>query len=133
MINVERGIELWCHIPNTVGIVARITKAVSETKTNILATASWPSARSPEKGYFKMVTSDNPKAAEAIQKLGYQVNENDVLLLELSNEPAAFHPVAQKIADAGINIDYHYVTAIGQKAIVVLATNDNIKAIEAIR
>lgn len=133
MAKVTKSTEIWCNIPNKVGIVAGITKAVSQTRTNILATASWGATSNPEKGYFKILTSNNNKAAEAIKKLGYTVKKNDILIVELPNKPAAFQPVAQKIADAGININYQYATTGGKKGQMVLSTNNDHKAMQIIR
>lgn len=133
MPKVTKTTELWCHIPNHVGVVAGITRAVSETRTNILATASWVSSTTPTKGYFKMVTSNNPKAATALKNLGYGVKKSDVLLVDLPNRPGSFYPLAQKIANAGINVNYHYATTTGPKGQVVLSTNDNTRAMQLIR
>jgi hypothetical protein len=80
-----------------------------------------------------MVTSNNPKATKVVKTLGYEVKKNDVLLMELSNKPGAFYPVAQKIADAGINIDYHYATTGGPKGQIVLSTDNNTKAMRIIK
>lgn len=133
MSKVTKTTELWCNIPNHVGVVAGITRAVAETKTNILATASWVSGSDPEKGYYKMVTNNNPRVFQAIKKLGYEVKKTPVLLVGLPNRPGSFYPYAQKIADAGININYHYATTTGPKGQVVLATDNNTKTMKLIR
>ena len=133
MTKVTKTTELWCNIPNQIGIVAGITRAVSETKTNILATASWVSSVEPTKGYFKMVAANIPKAAQAMKKLGYDVKKTDVLLVDLPNKTGTFYPLAQRIADAGININYHYATTTGPKGQVVLSTNSNTRAMQLIR
>ena len=133
MTTVKKYTELWCTIPNKVGVVAGITQAVERTGSNILATASWQSASAPKKSYFKILTTDNPKTIETMKKLGYEVKENEVLLLELPNKPGTFHPVSQRIADAGINIDYHYATAAGPNSLVVLSTDNNTKSMEIAR
>ena len=77
MTTVKKYTELWCTIPNKVGVVAGITQAVERTGSNILATASWQSGSDPQKGYFKILTTDNPKTREAMTKLGYEVKENE--------------------------------------------------------
>ncbi|MDI6732762.1 MAG: hypothetical protein QME51_07515 [Planctomycetota bacterium] len=133
MAKVTKGTELWCTIPNRVGVVAGITHAVEQTGSNIIATASWQSSSDSQKGYFKLLTTDKSKTAKAMKKIGYDVKENKVLLLDLPNKPGAFYPISKKIADAGINIDYHYATTTGPKALVVLSTNDNTKALNVIR
>lgn len=133
MLKVTKTTELWCNIPNDVGVVAGITRAVAETRTNILATASWVSSTTPTKGYYKMVTNNNPKAFWAVKKLGYEVKKTDVLLVDLPNKPGSFYPLAQRIADADININYHYATTTGPKGQIILSTNNNNKAMKLIK
>jgi hypothetical protein len=133
MVKIKRGTELWCDVPNRIGVVAGITKAVADTRTNVMAMASWVSPADPAKAYFRILTANNNKTTNALKKLGYTVKQTDVLLVEAPNKPGAFCPVAHKIANAGININHVYATAIGQKGIVVLSTDDNAKAIAAAR
>ncbi|MFH1229880.1 MAG: hypothetical protein V1709_00120 [Planctomycetota bacterium] len=133
MSKVIEATELLCVIPNKPGAVARLTQAVSRTRTNILAMMSWLSATDPDKSYCKMITSNTPKAVQAIKKLGYEVKKYTVLIVNLPNRPGAFYPLAQKIADAGININYNYATTSGTKGQVVLSTNNDHKAMRIIR
>jgi hypothetical protein len=53
--------------------------------------------------------------------------------VELPNKPGVFHSVAQKVADAGINIEYHYATTGGPKGQIVLSTDNNTRAMRVIR
>jgi hypothetical protein len=130
MATVKKGTELWVTTTDQVGTAAGFTNAVSAVKANILAMSSYGQGN---KGYFKMVTSDNPKAARAVKTLGYNVKAKDVLLVEVPNKPGTFQPLAQKIARAGININYSYWTALGAKSLVVLSTDNNARAMTALR
>jgi hypothetical protein len=47
------------------------------------------------------------------------IDEQDVLIKQLPNEPGALGLFARQLADAGINIDVTYPTANGELAIVV--------------
>ena len=133
MAKVIEATELLCLIPNKPGKVAEITQAVSESKVNILATISWLSSTDPDKSYFKMITSNTPKAVQAIEKLGYEISKYHVLLLNLPNKVGVFYQLAHKIADAGINIHSHYATTGGPKGQVVLSTDNNHKAMQIIK
>lgn len=133
MAKVTETTELLCVIPNKPGKVAGIAQAVSKTRTNIVAMMTWLSSTDPDKSYCKMITSNTPKAAQAIQKLGYEVKKYDVLLVNLANKPGAFYPLAQKIADAGININYQYATTGGTKGQMALSTDNNHKTMQIIR
>ena len=133
MAKVTEATELLCVIPNKPGKVAGIAKAVSKTRTNIVAMMSWLSATDPDKSYCKIITSNTPKTVQAMKKLGYEVKKYTVLIVNLPNRPGAFYPIAQKIADAGININYQYATTGGKKGQVVLSTNNDHKAMRIIR
>jgi hypothetical protein len=133
MAKVTEATELLCVIPNKPGSVAGITQTVSRTKTNIWAMMTWLSATDPDKSYCKMITSNTPKTVQAIKKLGYDVKKYTVLIVNLPNKPGAFYPLAQKIADAGININYQYATTGGTKGQMVLSTNNDTKAMRIIR
>lgn len=128
MAKVTKATELLCVIPNKPGSIAGIVQAVSKTGTDIVAMISWLSSTDPDKSYCKMVTSNTPKAAQAIQQLGYEISKFNVLLINLPSRVGSFYPLAQKIADAGININYHYATTGGPKGQVVLSTNNDSKA-----
>lgn len=130
MATVKKGTELWVTTADQVGTAAGFTQAVLTVKANILAMSSYGQGN---KGYFKLVTTNNPKAARAVKTLGYNVKEKDVLLVEVTNKPGTFYPLAQKIAQAGVNINYSYWTALGPKSLVVLSTDNNTRAMTALR
>ncbi|MDI6732954.1 MAG: hypothetical protein QME51_01870 [Planctomycetota bacterium] len=130
MTKVTKGTELWVTTPNRVGIVAGITHAVSATKTNIIAMTGWGQG---DKGSFKMLTSNNKKASDAIKKLGYEVTQKNVVLVEVLNKPSALYPLAQKVANSHININYCYGTGLGTKAMLVFSTDNDTKTMQVIR
>ena len=56
-----------------------------------------------------------------------------MVCVEVANEPGGLNAVARKLADAGIGIHVVFATAgHGEKAIVVLDTTDNAKAVEVL-
>jgi hypothetical protein len=133
MAKVTETTELLCVIPNKPGSVAGVTGAVSQSGINILAMTSWLSSTDPDKSCFKLITSNTPETVEVMRNLGYEVDKYTVLIVDLPNKPGSFYPLAQKIADAGINIHYHYATTDGPKAQVVLSTDNNPKTMRLIK
>jgi hypothetical protein len=74
----------------------------------------------------RMVTSDVKKAVRVLQGLHATVQERDVILMDLYNTPGMLAMIAQKLAEAGINLEYAYCTspASDQDGKLVLRTND---------
>ena len=82
---------------------------------------------------FKFITSNTPKTVQVLRDLGYEIKKYPVLIVDLPNKPGSFYPLAQKIANARINIHYHYATTDGPKVQVVLSTNNNPKTMRLIK
>jgi hypothetical protein len=79
-----------------------------------------------------MLTSDNAKAGAGLKKIGYEVDERDVLLINIGNKPGTLAPIAKKIGEAGIEINYCYATAWSDMAVLVLSTKNNDKVLSII-
>ena len=125
MPHVTKSKELWVITPNDIGALSTVSKTVSAAGVNFVTMSAWGEKK---KGYFRMLTSNNAKAAEALKKLKYKISETDVLLVNIGNKPGTLAPIAKKIGDEGIQIEYCYATAWGDKTILVIATKDNAKA-----
>ncbi len=86
-----------------------------------------------DKAYFMLITDSNTKAKKALGKFGAEIKEEDIIAVEMPNKPGEMKKVADKIAAAGININYLYGTAgAGKTAICVLKTVNDKKAIQVI-
>ena len=122
-INVTTAKELWVITPNEVGTVAKVTSSLAEAKVNIRA--MWAGAIG-SKGNFSILTENNRKAVNLLKKAGLpKVVEREVVVVEMPNESGICWELAQRISDAGIDINYWYVTVEGTNAIVVMSTQDN--------
>ena len=74
------------------------------------------------------------KAKNALTKAKFKVKEEDVILVEMPNKPGEMQKVAQKIADANINILYGYGSGgSGRTSFVVVKTENDKKAIKVIQ
>lgn len=100
--------QLSVFLINQPGRLAGVSSALAREKINITALTVMDSS---EHGVLRLVTDEAERAAKILQKNGCPVTETEVLLLELPNRPGAFAQVAQKLAEAHINVDYAYCTA----------------------
>jgi len=98
---------------------------------NINAIFAWGKNK---KAYFHMVAEHHRKARNALTKAKFKVTDEDVILVEMPNKPGEVQKVAQKIADAGIDILYAYGSGgSGRTSFCVFKTEDDRKAIKIIQ
>lgn len=123
----ELSKEILIETENKPGIMAGITNAIKNSGINIRALCAWGV---DEKGHFMIVTEDIEKAFETLKEAGYAAQEEEVVLIDLKNEVGTLNDIAQNLGDAGININYCYVSAVGDQCLAVLGTDDNAKVLE---
>ncbi len=112
------------------GLMAEVSGALADAKVNIQAVCAYGMEN---KAHVIMLTDSNAKAKRALSKLGGEVSEDDVVLVEMADKPGELQKVTDKVAAAGINVWYVYGSA-GSKtrSLLVMATEDNAKAVRVI-
>lgn len=116
--------ELSLRLSNSPGSIARACSTLSESRVNILAL-------SVESSGILRVVVDNPiHAAGALREQHYTVEQREVLYVVVPNEPGAGRKLAKLIADADVNIDYLYGSAVegGFMAAIVIGVADAARA-----
>jgi len=115
---------------NETGTLARISAVLKEEGLNILHLCA---SAMDDKAHFIIVVDDAGKGFEAIEALGYEISTTEVLEVTFKNEPGTLAPVAQKLAEADIDINYIFGTTSGGGDIVgLISTDDDQKALEVI-
>lgn len=113
--------ELQLFVENKTGTLARICNILAEERVNVLAMAA------PLQSGPVHLLVDNPvHAAGVFRERDVKTETRDVLYTVLPNEPGSLAHVARWIAEAGINIDYLYASALegGPSAAVVIGVKD---------
>lgn len=114
---------------NQVGMLDKVSSAIAGAGINILHLSAYEQDKD---AYFFVHSADLEGAKKVLGNLG-ELREEEVLLVEFDNKGGQLAPVAQKLANKGININYVYgSSANGSKVNLVLKTSDNLKAQEAI-
>ena len=121
MLSVET--QLSIYLDNRPGTLARTCQALSKEQINIVALSILDTV---DHAVIRMVTSDVRKAVKVLQGLHATVQEREVIFMDLSNKPGMLATIAQKLAEAGINLEYAYCTSPSsdQDGKLVLRTND---------
>lgn len=117
--------EIHVITENRPGTLAKVAAPIKEAGVGITAACAW----GEEKGaHFYFLTDNNGKAVEALKKAGLDPSEREVVTTTLTHKVGTLAEAAQKLGQAGVDIDYCYVTASGGSALAVFATKDNKKA-----
>jgi len=128
MMKAQTGKAVEVTLPNEMGLLRAVTRAVAEKGVNILSAAAWTKG---QEAVISLVTDDNLRAADALRAKGYAVREPEVVLVELAHKPGMLESLANKLWKAGVDIRHLNTTGLAgqEKTLVVLGTSDNQRAV----
>jgi hypothetical protein len=109
VLSTGHATQLAISLVNRPGMLARICQALAEAQINIHALTVievWG-----ENSTVRIVVSDAERATTALRQAGITAMETDVLMIEARNKPGALAAIAERLAAAGINIEYAYLSA----------------------
>lgn len=100
--------QLTAFLDNKPGRLANICSALAKEKINIQALTVMDSK---EHSVLRLVTDDMPKTRTVLDHVGTPYHENEVLVVEMTNQPGALARVCEQMASDHINIDYAYCSS----------------------
>lgn len=117
---------------NEPGKIERITRVLSQGRINIRAMTI---ASADGYGIIKFLVDDPRKAYRILEKEGFSVALNQVLAIEMEDEPGGLYRVAKVLREQKINIEdaYGFVSESGKKAVLVMRIKGIKKAETALR
>jgi hypothetical protein len=116
--------ELTLRLQNSPGVLARVCQVIADERINIVAM----NLAGP---LVARLVVDNPvHAAAVLREHHYQVEEREVIYTTTANDPGALLRITQLIAEAGVNLEYLYATALEGQAMasVVVGVPDASRA-----
>lgn len=120
-ITIEPQFALF--LDNRPGMLARTCQALAKAKINIRALSILDTV---DHAIIRMVV-DRPKEAEQVLAgMHTMLQRRDVLVIPVPNRIGALADIAQRLTEAGINLEYAYCTAPAahSEGMIVLRTND---------
>ena len=107
-LSVETATQLAVFLANRPGALARVCDALAKAGINIYALAT---SDTVDHTVVRMVVSDPMKALMLFGEAGVLAVETDVLTIETANEPGVLGKIAERLAEAEVNIEYTYLAA----------------------
>ena len=129
-LSMESATQLAVFLANRPGALARVCAALAQAGINIHALAT---SDTIDHSVVRMVVSDPTKALMLLGETG--TLESEVLMIEGANEPGMLAKIAERLANADINIEYAYLAASpkAERRLAILRTSDVDKARDALK
>jgi len=120
--------EVYVEIANQPGALGEVSEALGKAGVNIDGFGVWNDR-------VRLLVGDVERALAVLRAAGFTCGEQQVLRLDVPDEPGTLAELARELGRAGINIDYAYtVTARDDGACAfVLAVVDPRAAEKALR
>ena len=127
------GKQIAVTVVNKIGVLADMSKLIADHGISIQAVAGYAVNNEAK---IMLVTDDNLRASDALQKSGYKsLKEEEVVIIDLEDKPGALKLVTSVLVKENIDIKQLYGTtcASGCPAKIIISTNDNEKALVALK
>ena len=114
-------VSVWAD--TSPGHIARVARALARARINITAFTAF---RMGGEAPIRLLTTSPSRAKKVLRDLDLRVTEEEVLRLTLSDKPGNLAEIAERLAQAHINVDYSYATAAKgtKKSDLILAVSD---------
>ena len=121
MIKIEKQFAIF--LENRPGVLARICQAFSKNSINMLAMSILDTV---DHVVVRIVVDKTKAAEQVLTDMHLMIQVRDVVFMDVPNEVGAMAKVSERLAEAGINIEYAYCTCSPSHSAgaLVLRTND---------
>lgn len=130
MADAKKVMQLTVATEDKPGMLVEVSSTVKSAGVNINAICAYGMEG---KAVFYLITNDNAKARNALVQKGWQIKEDEVVVVGLGNKVGALSEISEKLK--GINLLYCYGSACGCDCACnfILKAEDNDKALEALK
>jgi hypothetical protein len=128
---MPRAKALVVRVEDRPGMLAEIATTLGDAKVNLRAVHG---SHEDGQGVVRMVVDKLAAAKKALAARGWSPEVEEILEVELSNKPGTLGEAASLLGEAGVNIEYVFVsTSGGRKVTIFLAVSDLKAALKALR
>ena len=131
-LSLETATQLALFLANRPGALARVCEALANAGINIQALAT---SDTVDHTVVRMVVSNPTKALMLLGEAGVLALESEVVTIETANDPGVLARIAERLAEADVNIEYTYLAGSreSQKGLIVLRPSDVEKAMRVLQ
>ena len=122
--------QLSVFLENKSGRLQEVLDILGSENINITALTI---ADTTEYGILRLIVNDPENAYKQLKVRGFSVNLTEVLSLSVSHEVGSLSKILEKLSEKNLSIEYMYAFCLGNKAVIVLRTDDCAKAFEIVR
>jgi len=124
--------QISIFVENKEGRIKKAINTLGQENINIRALSI---ADTTKYGILRLIVSNNKKAIDALERDGFIVKENEVIILAVPDEPNGLNSTLAVFDEKGINLEYLYafVSSKTDEAIVVMRLENMEKAIDALK
>jgi len=124
--------QISVFLENRKGRLWEALDALAKAEINIRALSI---ADTSEFGILRLIVPDPDRAMKILVKGSFTVRENNVVAIEVGDRPGGLANALKVLSDADINVEYLYafVQKSGEKAVVVLRTENTDAGIKALK
>jgi hypothetical protein len=129
---MPRAKQLTVWVQDRPGMLGEIGAALGAKKANIRAFTAWVEG---DRGGIRLVVDKHATAKKVLAGRGWETAEDEVLAVTLADSPGSLGKVAEKLGDAGVNINYAYAGTAGsaRRVNVYFGVSDIKTALKAVR
>ena len=119
--------ELVLKLDNSPGALGRVCQRLADGKVGIQAMSLEPP------GTLRLVVDNPLNAAGILTDMQYAVDQHDVLLIQVPNDPGALYKATRFLSGVDINVEYAYGSSVDDQAMaaVVVGVDDAQRASSA--
>ena len=131
-LSIETATQLAVFLSNRPGALARVCEALAKAGINVHALTI---SDTVDHSVVRMVVSDPTKALMLLGEAGVLALESEVLMIETQNEPGVLAKIAERLAEAKVNIEYAYLAGSpnAPQGLIILRPSDVDKAQRTLR
>ncbi len=129
MIKARITSEYHLRVGDNVGAGADVFRQLRDAGVCVVATCCY---RIGGQAHLSFVPGTPHEASKVLKEEGFEAGTEEVLLVELNDEPGAFSQVLDAIAALGVQASSAYVTPTAEgMGLAVIKTDDNAKVLAA--
>ena len=122
--------QLSVFMENREGRLEQVTEVLKTQGINVL---SMSMADTSEFGMLRMVVSDPELARVSLREAGFSAMLTDVLAVRLEDQAGELYRLAHILCAKGLNIEYMYTLASGERKAMLVKASDGAAAADAVR